>query len=371
MKILIAPDKFKSSLSANKFCEIVSSVLSQLPDVEIWSQPMSDGGEGTLAIIRSHLTCQVKMLKSPNAAGALIDTSYLLSGQTAIIELAQASGRVGLSPEQRNPMYTSTYGTGVQIKDAINKGAEEIMLFVGGSATNDAGMGIAAALGFQFLDQSGEVLQPIGANLGRVADIKSPDNWIALKRIKFTVVCDVSNPMYGDHGAAKVYALQKGANHNEVDLLDQGLRHFAELIQQKYQIDLQEIPGTGAAGAVACSMLALLDANIQNGIDTIIKMIDLEEKITDIDLVISGEGCLDEQTHNGKVIDGIGKLCKQYDKPFIAIVGTNKLDITQYQNLGLSNVYSLLDLADSLDDAIARSEYLLVLIAEKIRKSLT
>lgn len=352
MKILIAPDKFKGSLSAHEVCQSIGEGLQiGKESIEVIYHPMADGGDGSLAILSDHLKLKVQTVDTTDPLGRAIKTQYYTSSDTAFIEVASASGIVLLSEEERNPLMTSTFGTGKMLLDAINKGFQHIYLFLGGSATNDAGMGIAAALGCQFLDEQNEVLQPTGSNLSRVQSIRKSE-FIHPQEIKMTLLCDVTNTLYGSNGAAHVYAHQKGATDEQIHYLDNGLKHFSGIIRKQLGIDISTFPGSGAAGGIGAGMHALFGAKLEKGFAAISKLTGLEQQIQSCDMVISGEGKLDKQSLQGKVIDGIAKLCKKHDKPLALFVGKNELKEQYICDLGTKAVYAIAEQSNSMEDAM-------------------
>ncbi len=363
MNILIASDKFKGSLSAIQVCNAISKGLKRKHHIVTTSiQPMADGGEGSLSILKQSLSLETKIIETVDPLYRKIDAPYYFSGHKAFIELADASGLILLKEEDRNPIHTSSYGTGIMIKNAIKSGFTELQLFLGGSATNDAGIGIASALGYIFLDRSGKVLDPIGHSLVLIDRIIEPrDN--KYNNIVFKIVCDVENPLYGPNGASYVYAPQKGASSHEVKILDQGLKHYNLLIQEQFKIDLQTTKGTGAAGGIPASILPFFNAEIISGFDLIADLTELEIKIKQADHVISGEGKLDNQSLQGKVISGIAKLCKKYNKPLTLIVGKNELSKHSIEVLHLDKVESITTYAKDLEDAMENGEHYLENIA--------
>ncbi|MBK8393100.1 MAG: glycerate kinase [Saprospiraceae bacterium] len=318
-RILIAPDKFKGSIDAAGVCEIISStILSKKADWQLEVYPMADGGDGSLAILADKLKFDKIYVSTVDPLGRTIESWYGVKGQTAYIELAMTSGLTLLNQSERNPLFTSTYGTGLVLKDAIDRGLERICLMVGGSSTNDGGMGIMVALGYQFLDKDGNALSPKGSNLIKIAAIHP----VELPKVKIVFLTDVNNPLFGKNGAAYVYGPQKGANADEVEMLDQGLRNLHHILFDEFHNDLQHVAGIGAAGAVATLPMAFLNAEIKSGIDFFIDLFGLEEIIKSVDFVITGEGRLDGQSFQNKVVGGIYALCQKYQKPLYVICGT-------------------------------------------------
>ncbi|MCG8581798.1 MAG: glycerate kinase, partial [Bacteroidales bacterium] len=260
-KIIIAPDKFKGSLSGLEFCNIVEhSILKHCNDVEIIKCPLADGGDGTVDVLNFHLNGHWEEIELHNPLFRLINASYLLSNHkhTAFIEMSAASGIRLLKQKELNPLNTSTYGTGQLIKDAIDKGARHIILGIGGSATNDGGLGMARALGYQFLDASSNALKGIGADLPLLHKIDDQNVYPQLKDVKFEIACDVDNPLYGPDGAACIYAPQKGADKKTVAQLDSGLQNYHRILCKQLNLDLQATKGAGAAGGLGAGCIAFL-----------------------------------------------------------------------------------------------------------------
>jgi glycerate 2-kinase len=359
MKILLCPDKFKGSLSAKQVCKAIGTGLKKSqPQAETVFHPMADGGDGSLEILSAHLALRPKSVLTTDPVGRPVNANYFTSTDAAFIELASASGLVLLKNGERNPLITSSFGSGKMIADALADGFQKIYLFLGGSATNDAGMGIAAALGCQFLGKNGEMLEPTGGNLPKVKSI-TPSRLFDFKKTKITLLCDVTNPLHGPDGAAHVYARQKGASEEQVAYLDDGLRHFSQILFKETGVEVASLPGSGAAGGIAASLVALFGARLQNGFATIAALTNLEKQIQLADWVISGEGKLDGQSLQGKVVDGVAALCRKHGKPLVLFVGKNELTATEVQQLGAKQVFSISDHATGLEDAMRNgAEYL-------------
>ncbi|MDG1435922.1 MAG: glycerate kinase [Saprospiraceae bacterium] len=352
MKILIAPDKFKGSMTAREVCiAIGNGLIKNDSSLDIIYHPMADGGDGSLIILSNHLSLKKNKITTVDPIGRIISTHYFTSTDAAFIEIASASGLVLLSKNEKNPLITSTAGTGKMIANALSKGFKNIYLFLGGSATNDAGMGIASELGFQFLDKNKNEISSSGKNLSNVNSIHSSPIF-DLEKIKFTLLCDVQNPMFGKFGAAHIYAPQKGATKKQVQLLDEGLKMFSEVLKQHTGIDSSQIPGAGAAGGIGGGLVALLNAELKNGFETISELTNLEKHIELADWVISGEGKLDEQSIQGKVVSGISNLCKKYHKPLSLFVGKNELSKKQIETLKVEHIFSISENVKNIDDAI-------------------
>jgi len=277
MTILIACDKFKNSLSAVKVCTAIANGLNhKSANLEILIHPMADGGDGTLAVLKEHIELHTHKIQTINPVNKNIQASYASFGNTAYIELAKASGIELLKKEELNPMITTTIGTGYLVKDAIISGFENIVISIGGSCTTDAGLGIAHALGFSFLNSSGDELVPSGGNLSQITSIIKPAETF---NCQFTILCDVDNPLFGPNGAAYVFGPQKGATEDLVKALDEGLQHIAKLIQSFNDKTIGSIKGGGAAGGISAGLYGLLDADIKSGFDYLSSLSKLEEKI--------------------------------------------------------------------------------------------
>ncbi len=351
MKMLLASDKFKGSLSAREVCQAIEKGLtSAVPPVEVMAHPMADGGDGSLEVLSEHLRLDRIDMLTVDPLGRKISTHYLVSPDAAFIELASASGLVLLKEEERDPYKTSTLGTGKMVLDAIDRGLRKIYLFLGGSATNDAGTGIASALGCLFLDENQEELAPVGENLSRIHSVL-PSTRFASEKVELILLCDVTNGLYGWNGAAQVYARQKGASEAQVTYLDSGLAHFNNVLFDQTGEDMNSIPGVGAAGGIGASMIALFGARLEKGFDAIARLTGLEKRIQWADYVVSGEGKLDVQSLQGKVIDGVAELCKQYNKPLTLFVGKNELDSIG-KSLEVDHVFAISERAKDLKDAM-------------------
>jgi glycerate kinase len=368
MQVIIAPDKFKGSLTSFQVCNAINAAFAKAGIAgTLYSFPMADGGDGFAAIMKSYLHTETVSCSTVDPLGRTIMAGYEWSevNSIAIIEMAVASGLVLLSEHERNPLLTSTTGTGILIKDAIDKGAKKIMLGLGGSATNDAGMGILSALGFTFMDKQEEQLSPSGENLLRVHRIVVPRS---LPAVTIQVACDVQNTLYGRSGAAYVYGPQKAATPDQVELLDQGLRNFADVLFQCSRRSIAEIPGTGAAGGIAAGLLSFYDVELIQGIGMIVAASGLKEKLPGADLVITGEGRLDNQSEEGKVVGYIAALAGEYGIPCIAVCGQSSLDSVAGNKIGLKDIITLKDDSISVEYAMSEAE---ALIIEKLSAYLT
>lgn len=324
-KIVVASDSFKGSLSSMEVADYAEMAIHKIfPDCEVVKIPVADGGEGTIDSLVSALKgvmvdCEVHdplMNKIQAIYGILGD------GQTAVIEMASASGLTLIPADKRNPMKTTTYGTGELIKDALQKGCRNFLIGIGGSATNDAGTGMLQALGFRFLDRSGNELGQGGQILQEISSIDHSFVIPELSEATFTIACDVNNPFSGEKGAAYIYARQKGADDEMIRQLDKGLKHFAEVILQSENKEIDPIPGAGAAGGLGGGFLAFLRATLKPGIEMVLDTLRFDDQISGADLIITGEGRLDRQTGMGKTPAGVLCAGENQDIPVIAIGGS-------------------------------------------------
>lgn len=320
MKILIAPDKFKGTFSSIEIANIIkNSIFEFNSDLEIEICPLSDGGDGFIDVIHYHLSGSFVKMPVNNPLFRTIESSYLLSRdkKIAYIEMAKASGIELLEKHEQNPLYTTSYGTGEFIIDALQLGVEKIYLGVGGSATTDAGIGMATAVGWSFYDDYQKVIIPTGENLKRIAKIRKA----CFRTPEVIVAADVDNIFCGSEGAAYTFAPQKGANPEETEMLDIGLNNLATLLKIVYKKDIFELKGSGAAGGLAGGAFAFLNAKIKNGASLVFKLINFEEKLKNFDLIITGEGHLDQTSINGKLISKISELAQKHKKKMIVIAG--------------------------------------------------
>ncbi|MEN0046296.1 MAG: glycerate kinase [Bacteroidota bacterium] len=357
MKVLIAPDKFKESLSAIEVGKaIAKGIQEQYPNAECIIHPLADGGDGSISVLSSYFDFEQVEIAAQNPLGKKINIHYYIADNTAFIELASASGIVLLNKEERNPRKTSSLGTGEMIADALSRGLKKIFLFLGGSVTNDVGIGIAHALGFRFLDEQGNELYPCGENLIRIQKIDTSNLQFPPENIDLTCLCDVQSLLYGKNGATHIYAAQKGASETDIEYLEKGVQHFSNIIKQQLNIDLQSVTGGGASGGIAAGLLGLLGAKAQSGIETILKLTNFEEQLIATNWVISGEGKLDAQTLEGKAVSGVSTLAKKYKKPFTVFVGQHELTKQQQKTLGIEQIFAVMDKAEDLEDALQNAE---------------
>jgi glycerate kinase len=355
MNILLAPDSFKDSLPAKAVADHMAKAISRvMPDAQITKIPLSDGGEGLLEALVRPLGGQFVKVKVKDPLMRAIWAHYGIidNGQTAVIEMAVASGLELLKENERNPLITSTHGTGQLIKDALDNGCTKIIVGLGGSATNDGGMGMIKALGGKFLDHNGNSIGEGGAALERLAQIDLSQFDRRLSNCEIIAACDVTNPLTGANGASMVFGGQKGGRPEDLKQLDHNLLNYASVIKSDLGKDIKSVKGTGAAGGTALSLLAFLNAALKPGIQLIMKELQLETHIKKADLVITGEGKIDEQTLYGKTISGIASISKKNNVPVIAIAGKVDNDIGELYKLGLTAVFSIVNQPMSLQESI-------------------
>ncbi len=358
MRILVAADSFKDALSAPRVCRAIATGIRQAHlDAQVTEFPLSDGGEGAFEVLAYHLNLKTVEAATVDPLFRPMQASYGLSpdGRTAFVEMAKTSGLQLLRPEARNPLHTTTLGTGMLLADAQRRGATRVVLAIGGSATNDGGIGMAVALGWRFLDTQGREISPVGGQLHQIARIVPPDTPGTLTGVE--VICDVTNPLYGPVGAAQVYGPQKGADEATVATLDAGLQHLAQLVEQQWnRPGLAQIPGAGAAGGLGYGAVAFLQATLRRGIDLMLDLTHFDDALAQADLVITGEGQLDGQTLHGKLIHGICRRAARFGVPVIALCGRLAATPEQVQAIGLQQAISINKVELPLPEMLARTE---------------
>lgn len=369
MKILIAPDSFKGTLTAQEVCNIIGQAFSDtIKNAEISKLPAADGGEGLCACFGEIMGGEIVKTEVSGVFTERITAEYLmLENKTAVIEMAACAG-LPLAGNNKNPEKATTYGVGELINHAVKSGAEKILLGLGGSATNDCGLGMAAALGWNFADENGRFFIPTGGTMHSIRKITKPQTEFS---IPVTAACDVENPLYGENGAAYVFAPQKGADEAMVKRLDKGLRHVAEIIKKELNIDVSKTKGAGAAGGMGAAAVAFLGAELKKGIDIILDAADFNKKAADADLIITGEGRLDFQSVNGKVISGIAKRASEQSKKVIAICGSRGAGAEKIKELGVSELYFSCETEKPFDEIAKTCREDLYNIAVKAAKGLT
>lgn len=374
MHIVIAPDSFKGTLSSEQIIEIVSAEARiHFPTARITGVPIADGGEGTVdAVLASHsgrrrrIAVTGPLFENVEAAYGILESPDA-APPAAVIEMAAASGLTLLSPSRRSALKTTSYGTGELLADALRQGIRNITVAVGGSATNDGGMGAMAALGFRFLDKQGRDVVPTGENLICVERIDASGILPALTdNVSFTVMCDVRNPFTGPCGATYVYGPQKGASDEALALLENGMLHFAEVIKRDLGTDINDIVGAGAAGGLGGALCAFLGGKLKSGIQTMLELVQFDALIREADIIITGEGCADGQSAQGKVLWGIGTSAGKMGVPVIAITGGMRPEAKQLYECGITAIVPALNHAMSLPEVFRHSKNLLRDASERV-----
>lgn len=358
MKIVIAPDSFKESLSALKVADAIEKGFKRhFPDAEYLKIPMADGGEGTVQSLVDATEGEIIRKKVTGPLGEPVEAFFGILGNktTAVIEMAAASGLQFVPVKKRNPLITSTRGTGELIAAALDYGVNHIIIGIGGSATNDGGAGMAKALGVHFLDRNGNEIGEGGGSLGDLMSIDLADIDSRLKEIKIEVACDVDNPLTGKSGASAIFGPQKGATPEMVAQLDMNLGHFADIIDCDLGKKIRDVSGSGAAGGLGGGLLAFLNAELKRGVDIVIEATRLSQFVQDADLVITGEGKIDGQTIFGKTPIGVAKTAKRFGAPVVGIAGNIANDSDIVHDYGIDAVFSIVPGVVLLEDAFAHA----------------
>lgn len=371
MKVILAPDSFKESMTAKEACIAIEEGFKKVfPDATFIHAPMADGGEGTVQSLVDATGGRIlyAQVTDPLGESRFAKFGIMGDGLTCAIEMATASGLELVPREKRNPLKTTTYGTGELIHAALDQGIRKILIGIGGSATNDGGAGMVQALGARLLDKDGNELGFGGGELAKLdrIDISGLDE--RLKETEVIVACDVNNPLTGDTGASRIFGPQKGATEEMVRTLDANLRHYAEVIRRDLDKDVEDVPGAGAAGGLGAGLMAFLNASLNRGVDMVIDYTRLWEKMQDADLVITGEGGMDAQTRFGKAPFGVARTAKQYNLPVIAIAGNVKEDSEILYEHGFDAIFSATHGASSLEDCLLNGKNNLKRVSENIAR---
>lgn len=369
MKIVIAPDSFKGSLSALEVGEAMQRGIAKTDaGIETVVVPMADGGEGTVQSLIDASGGDIIQTTVHDPLFREIKSFYGIMGnvKTAVIEMAAASGLSLLKPEERNPMKTTSFCTGELIKDALDKGCVKIILGLGGSATNDGGVGMAQALGFRFFDENGDEIGYGGGELLKIHTVNISGIDRRIKNIKFIAACDVENPLCGENGASNIYGRQKGASEKDVKTLDKGLNHFAQIVKNNYGLDIKNFPGAGAAGGLGYGVMFFLKCKLEGGNDIVTRATNLAEKMIGADMIITGEGKIDSQTAFGKTPFGVAQLARQKNIPVVALAGCLGENYESLYNKGFDGIFSIIDKPMLLKDAMETTKELLKNTTESI-----
>lgn len=359
LTFVLAPDSFKGSMTAQEVCDAMErGIRKVLPEATCIKVPMADGGEGTVQSLVDATKGKVYELEvmGPLTSPVLAQYGILGDEKTAVIEMASASGIQYINEKTRNPLITTTYGTGQLIKECLNKGVSKIILGIGGSATNDGGAGLAQALGVRFSDKHNDELPFGGAALSQLEKIDLSNLDARLCNVEIEVACDVTNPLCGETGASKVFGPQKGATPDMVDILDDALYHYAEIIKCQLDKDIANISGAGAAGGLGAGLLAFTNAKLERGVNIVINYTNLKEIIKKADFVFTGEGGIDFQTQYGKTPYGVAQVAKSENKKVIAIAGYIGKGIDQLYDCGFDAILGILPQATSLEEALLKGK---------------
>ncbi|GAE27728.1 glycerate kinase [Halalkalibacter wakoensis JCM 9140] len=371
MKIVVSPDSYKGSLSSIEVSKSMKKGIQKaISNAEIKLMPLADGGEGTLDTLVTSTNGEFisEEVQGPLGDAVIARWGLLDSGRTAIIEMAEASGLTLIPKEKLNPLEASTYGTGQLIKSALNKGCKKIILGIGGSATNDGGSGMVAALGVKLLDSQGQELKPGGGSLSQLDRISIDQLDQRIYQTEFIVASDVSNPLCGPEGASYIFGPQKGATPEMVTTLDQGLKQYAEKIKQYLSKDILNEPGAGAAGGLGAGLITFLNASIKPGIEIILDLLEFEKDVINADLVITGEGKTDIQTSFGKAPMGVGIRAQKHGVPVICVSGSVDPGIEALERHGINAAFSILNQPQTLEEAMANTDQLIQITLENLMK---
>lgn len=368
MKFLFASDSFKGTLSSERIIELLTQAAKDVfPECEVLGVPIADGGEGTVEALISATKGNKQIVQVHGPLMELTESYYgIIHEDTAVIEMAAASGLPMIPKSRRNPLNTTTYGTGELIREALDAGYRKIFIAIGGSATNDGGMGAMSALGIRFLDEDGSRLQGTGAELSKVVDIDVSELHPGVMQSEITVMCDVNNPLTGPEGATYTFGKQKGATPEILDEIEEGMKHYARIIRDQFGVDANEIPGAGAAGGLGAALCIFLQAKMVSGIETVLDLIDFKSLLDDVDIVITGEGRIDWQSAYGKVPSGVGKRCKEKGVPVIAIVGGIGEGAEKIYDFGVESIISTINGAMKIEEALERADELYISAAERL-----
>ncbi|MBU3181231.1 glycerate kinase family protein [Clostridium psychrophilum] len=371
LTILLAPDSFKESMSAKEVCEAMERGIKKVnKNTNCIHVPMADGGEGTMLSLVDATGGKIYSLNVFGPLGNRVKAFYgvLGDGETGILEMASASGIQLVTIEKRNPLITTTYGTGQLIKACLDYGVKRLLIGIGGSSTNDGGVGVIQALGGKFMDIEGNELGFGGGELGKLETIDLTGLDSRLKNITVEVACDVNNPLCGDSGASNVFGPQKGATVQMIEELDNNLRHYARIVKKQLGKDVLDVPGAGAAGGLGAGLIAFLNASLKKGIDMVIEYTKLEEKVKCSDMVWTGEGSIDFQTQYGKTPLGVARVAKQYNKPVIAFAGRVGENIEVLYEKGIDSIFSIVKEVTTLDEALINGKENLEKTAENVMR---
>ena len=368
MKILLVPDSFKGTISSERAIELLKqAVTTHFPESQAMGIPIGDGGEGTMKAL---ITAKGGNYASCTVTGPLgepVTAVYgILDDDTVVLETAQASGLPLIDSSRLDPVHATSFGSGELLREVLKKGYRNIYLTIGGSATNDGGVGAATALGIRFLKKNGEMVPPDASELSEIAEIDVSGLMPELKEAQIKIMCDVSNPLLGPTGATHIYGKQKGVTEELEGSIEKGMEHFADIVEQTCGFPIRNIPGSGAAGGFAVPLLAFAKCSLCSGIETVLQILDFDRLLEGVDLVISGEGRLDGQSSQGKVLDGIGEACKKKNIPVVALVGGIGDGASQIYDCGVRSAMSSVNNIMTAQEAFSRAEELFLDAADRM-----
>ena len=373
-KILLSPQEFKESLSGIEVAMAMKKGIRNVDkNVTIDLCPVADGGDGTLQTLVDITEGELIKQKVHNPLGKIIDAEWgkLGDNKTAVIEMAKASGLALLNENEKDPMKTSTYGTGELFKSALDHGIKDFIIGIGGSATNDGGAGFASALGAKLLDSNNDVVIPSGETIGNISHIDISGLDKRLQEVKVRVACDVNNPLCGENGASNIFGPQKGANEETIKILDKSLRHWAKVIKDQLTKDILNVPGSGAAGGLGAGLMAFTDAELSSGADIVLDYLNYEKKLEGVDLVIVGEGQTDRSTKFNKSPVAVSLRAKKYNIPVIVISGSLGNGYNELQNMGIHSFFSIVNTPMDLQYAINNAFELIEISTQEIYKTIS
>lgn len=372
MKFLFASDSFKGTLTSRRTAELLSKAAEEVfPSCECISVEVADGGEGTTDAVLSAVSGEKVTLSVHGPLGTMTECCYgILDDRKAIMEMAAASGLPLVPSSLLDPRRASSYGTGEMIADALAKGCSDISIAIGGSATNDGGMGCMRALGVRFLDKNGNELAGCGQDLIKIRSIDTAGIYPLVKRASFTIMCDVTNPLCGEKGATYTFGKQKGGTPEILDELEAGMQNYRDIIRRQFGIDMDEVPGAGAAGGLGAALMVFLDGNPKSGIETVLDLVDFDRKLDGVSLVVTGEGAADRQSVCGKVMQGVGMRCKKHNIPAVAIVGNMGEGAEDIYNFGINSILTTVNRIMPLHEALDRADELYLGAARRMFRML-
>ena len=372
MKFLFASDSFKGTLSSKRTAELLAQAASEIfPGCEYSSIEVADGGEGTTDAVLSAVNGEKIAVSVHGPLWEEISAYYgKLDDRRAVMEMAAASGLPLVPSEQRDPRKTTSYGTGEMIADALGKGFRDISIAIGGSATNDGGIGCMRALGVRFLDENGQELSGCGADLAEIRSIDVSGLDPRVKECKFTVMCDVTNPLCGEKGATHTFGKQKGGTPEILEELEKGMCNYRDILKNQFGVNMDEVPGAGAAGGLGAALMVFLNGTLKSGIETVLDLVEFDRKLEGVSLVVTGEGSTDWQSVFGKVMQGVGLHCRKAGIPAVAVVGSMGKGAEDIFDYGIESILTTVNAVMPLDEALGRAEELYLQAARRMFRML-